>query len=97
MGQYGRFLGVYPAVITFCASSLANIAGWIAMVLEIVFSICLLVGFKTQLVAKLTACLIASFSLSMTISLGIKSTFDYSVWNAVAAALAIAIIDNNKS
>ena len=32
----------------------------------------------------------------MTISLGIKSTFDYSVWNAVAAALALAVIDNNK-
>ena len=96
-GNMDAFLAYTQQLLPFVPATLANIAGWIATVLEIVFSICLLVGFKTQLVAKLTACLIACFGLSMTISLGIKSTFDYSVWNAVAAALAIAIIDNGKS
>ena len=37
------------------------------------------------------------FGLAMFTSIGLKATFDYSVWNAVAAALAIAIIDNGKS
>ena len=83
-GNMDAFLAYTQQLLPFVPATLANIAGWIATVLEIVFS-------------KLTACLIACFGLSMTISLGIKSTFDYSVWNAVAAALAIAIIDNNKS
>lgn len=96
-GNMDAFLAYTQQLLPFVPTSLANIAGWSATALEIVFSIGLLINFKTPLIATLTACLIACFGLSMTISLGIKSTFDYSVWNAVAAALALAVIDNNKS
>jgi len=61
-------------------------------ILEIVFSVCLLLGFKTELVAKLSGALIACFGLAMFTSVGLKATFDYSVWNAVGACLAISCL-----
>ncbi|GJH40002.1 hypothetical protein RCZ04_05520 [Capnocytophaga sp. HP1101] len=93
-GNMDAFLAYTQQLLFFVPASLANIGGWAATMLEIIFPICLLIGFKTNLVAKLTGCLLASFGLSMVLALGIKSTFDYSVWNAVAAAFAIAAINS---
>ena len=56
------------------------------------FSVCLLLGFRTEWVAKLSGALIACFGLAMFTSVGLKATFDYSVWNAVGACLAISCL-----
>ena len=63
-----------------------------ATVAEIVFAICLIIGFKTELFAKLSGILLLIFALSMTFSLGIKAPFDYSVFTASAAAFALGLI-----
>ncbi|WP_420552428.1 DoxX family protein [Tenacibaculum aiptasiae] len=62
----------------------------IATILEIVFAICLLLGYKTQLTAKLSGVLLLIFGLSMTFSLGIKPPLDYSVFGISAAAFALS-------
>lgn len=62
----------------------------IATILEIVFAICLLLGFKTQLTAKLSGILLLVFGLSMTFSFGIKPPLDYSVFAIAAAAFALS-------
>lgn len=59
---------------------------------EIVFAICLLIGFKTELVAKLSGVLLLVFALSMTFSTGIKGALDFSVFSASAAAFAISVL-----
>lgn len=59
---------------------------------EIVFAICLLIGFKTELFAKLSGVLLLLFAVSMTFSTGIKGAFDFSVFSASAAAFAISVI-----
>ncbi len=66
--------------------------GIVATLAEIVFALFLLVGFKTELTAKLSGLLLLIFALSMTFSLGIKAAFDYSVFSASAAAFALSLI-----
>ena len=64
----------------------------IATTAEIVFALCLLVGFKTELFAKLSGFLLLIFALSMTFSTGIKGAFDYSVFSASAGAFALSLM-----
>lgn len=59
---------------------------------EILFGICLIIGFKTKLFAILSAILLAIFAISMTFSFGIKAPFDYSVFTATGAALALSML-----
>jgi uncharacterized membrane protein YphA (DoxX/SURF4 family) len=60
--------------------------------LEIIFAIGLLIGFKTQLTAKLSGILLLVFGLSMTFAFGIKPALDYSVFGVSAAAFALSTI-----
>lgn len=59
---------------------------------EIIFGLCLIIGFKTELFAKLSGLLLLTFALSMTFSLGIKAGFDYSVFIASAGAFALGLL-----
>ena len=89
-GNMDNFLQYTQSILPYFPTSLANAGGWIVTLLEMVFSVCLLLGFKTELVAKLSGALIACFGLAMFTSVGLKATFDYSVWNAVGACFAIS-------
>ena len=91
-GNMYNFLRYTQSILPYFPTSLANAGGWIATLLEMVFSVCLLLGFKTELVAKLSGALIACFGLAMFTSVGLKATFDYSVWNAIGACLAISCL-----
>jgi uncharacterized membrane protein YphA (DoxX/SURF4 family) len=66
--------------------------GIIATVAEIVFAICLILGFKTELFAKLSGILLLLFALSMTFSTSIKGAFDFSVFSASAGAFALSVM-----
>ena len=61
---------------------------------EILFAICLLIGYKTELFAKLSGLLLLIFGLSMTFSTGIKGALDYSVFSASAGAFALGLMKN---
>ena len=91
-GNMDNFLRHTQSLLPYFPTSLANAGGWIATVLEIIFLVCLLLGFKTELVAKLSGVLIACFGLAMFTSMGLKATLDFSVWNAVGACLAISCL-----
>ena len=64
----------------------------VATLAEIVFSICLILGFKTALFAKLSGILLLLFGISMTFSTGLKSALDYSVFSVAAAAFALSLL-----
>lgn len=64
----------------------------IATAAEILFAVCLLIGFKTELFAKLSGLLLLIFALSMTFSTGIKSAFNASVFAASAGAFALGVL-----
>jgi hypothetical protein len=50
----------------------------------------LLIGFRTELFAKLSGILLLIFDLSMILSLVIKASLDYSVYPDSAAAFALS-------
>lgn len=82
---------VYTRQLTFfLPQSISMVCGYAATFLEIIFALLLLIGFKTRYVASFTGLLLLLFALAMSISLGIKSTLDYSVWVGSAASFLLA-------
>lgn len=66
--------------------------GWASTILEIVLGVCLIIGFKTSLTAKLSGWLLLIFALAMTFSVGIKAPLDASVFAASAGAFGLSLI-----
>lgn len=64
----------------------------LATLAEVVFALFLLLGYKTELFARLSGFLLLLFALSMTFSTGIKGAFDYSVFTAAAGAFALSLL-----
>lgn len=89
-GNWENFQKYTRQLTFFLPESLSTISGYFATFLEIVFALLLLVGFKTRFVAAFTSLLLLIFALSMSISIGIKSTLDYSVWVGSAGAMMLA-------
>ncbi len=59
----------------------------IATLAEIVFGLCLITGFRTELMAKLSGYLMLIFALAFAFSIGIKRAFDFSVFAAFALSV----------
>ncbi|WP_296384379.1 DoxX family protein [Winogradskyella sp.] len=89
-GNWDNFLEYTKVLNPSVPIDLIPIVGATATIAEIVFAICLIIGFKTELFAKLSGYLILLFALAMTFTYGIKGTFDYSVFIAAAAAFALS-------
>ena len=66
--------------------------GVLATATEIIFALCLIIGFKTELFAKLSGYLLLIFALSMAFSTGIKGVLDYSVLSVSAGAFALSFM-----
>lgn len=90
-GNWNIFLEYTELINPWFPSFMISPIGIVATSAEIIFSLCLLVGFKTELFAKLSGFLLLIFALSMTFSTGIKGAFDFSVFSASAAAFAISL------
>lgn len=91
-GNWGSFLEYTHLLNPWFPEALIPAIGAIATGAEIIFAIFLIIGFKTELVAKLSGILLLIFAISMTLTIGIKSVFDYSVFSASAAAFALSLL-----
>jgi len=91
-GNWNSFLEYTQIINPWFPDSMISIAGVIATTAEIIFAICLIIGFKTELFAKLSGFLLLLFALSMTFSTGIKGAFDFSVFSASAGAFALSLM-----
>lgn len=89
-GNWGNFVQYTEVINPWFPTSLVPTLAIIATSAEILFAFFLLIGFKTELFAKLSGFLLLIFALSMTFSIGIKGTFDYSVFIASAGAFALS-------
>ena len=89
-GNWHSFLDYTQLINPLIPKSLIPLLGLTATMAEIVFASCLLIGFKTELFAKLSGYLLLIFGLTMCFSTGIKGVFDYSVLSAAAAAFALS-------
>jgi uncharacterized membrane protein YphA (DoxX/SURF4 family) len=91
-GNWDNFVASTKTITPWFPNSIIPILAIIATVAEIIFGLCLLIGFKTELFAKWSGFLFLLFALSMTFSTGIKGAFDYSVFTASAAAFALSFM-----
>lgn len=91
-GNWSTFLEYTQLINPWAPDSLISSLGILATAAEIIFGLCLLIGFKTELFARLSGYLLLVFGLAMVFSVGIKKTFDYSVFTASAAAFALSIL-----
>lgn len=92
-GNWGSFLSYTQLINPWFPEPLIPAIGIIVTVAEIVFAVCLIVGFKTELFAKLSGYLLLVFALSMTFSTGIKGALDFSVFSASAGAFALSLMN----
>ncbi|WP_318344835.1 DoxX family protein [Flagellimonas baculiformis] len=91
-GNWENFLDYTQVINPWVPESLIPILGAIATGAEIIFALFILIGFKTELFAKLSGFLLLLFALSMTFSTGIKGALDFSVYTASAAAFALSTL-----
>ncbi|MGQ3013446.1 MAG: MauE/DoxX family redox-associated membrane protein [Flavobacteriales bacterium] len=89
-GNWENFRVYSNSLNRFVPESAGNVLAIVATLLEVLFALLLLLGFKTRFTALGSAALLGLFACSMSMSLGIKAPFDYSVWTGAAAALLLA-------
>lgn len=92
-GEWGAFRAYTGQLTAWLVTNadVVEVLAWLATVLEIAFSLLLLVGYKIRWVALGSGLLLLVFGLAMTISAGSpKAAFDYSVFAASAAAFGLA-------
>src|SRR5690606_8833063 len=87
-GNWEQFLLYANQVNSFVPEFLACAA----TALEVVLAVLLLVGYRIKWAAYGSAVLLALFAIAMTISFGIKSTLNYSVWIGAAGCLLLGAV-----
>ena len=92
-GNWESFLEYTKLINPIIPETLIPVFGAIATTAEILFGICLIIGFKTELVAKLSGFLMLIFALAIAFSTGIKGVFDYSVFAASAGAFGLSVMN----
>jgi thiosulfate dehydrogenase (quinone) large subunit len=93
-GNWDSFLDYTAVINPWVPETMIPILGFIATLAEALFGLCLLLGFKTELIAKLSGYLLLIFALAITFSSGIKGAFDYSVFAASGAAFALSLLSD---
>jgi uncharacterized membrane protein YphA (DoxX/SURF4 family) len=91
-GNWNSFLEYTTLLNPWLPKAVVPAIGVLATGAEILFAFFLIIGFKTELFAKLSGFLLLLFALAMTFSIGLKAALDYSVFPASAAAFALSLI-----
>lgn len=91
-GNWNSFLEYTQEINPWFPSALILAIGIIATSAEIIFGTFLIIGLKTEFMAKWSGFLLLLFALSMTFSIGLKAAFDYSVFTASAGAFALSLM-----
>jgi len=89
-GNWQNFENYTTKITSFLPEFLSIFGAYSATLLEIIFALFLILGFRTKLTAIGMGILLLMFALSMSISLGIKAPLDYSVWVGCASAFLLA-------
>lgn len=91
-GNWQNFVTYSNTLNSYLPSQLGEIVAIVATALEILFALLLLIGFKTKLTAIASGLMLLVFALTMSISIGIKAPFDYSVWTGAAACFLLSTV-----
>jgi uncharacterized membrane protein YphA (DoxX/SURF4 family) len=91
-GNWQSFVDYTHVINPWFPNGFISILAVVATGAELFFGLLLLIGFKTELVARLSGLLLLVFALAITFATGIKGAFDYSVFSASAAAFALSLM-----
>lgn len=91
-GNWSAFVDYTGMINPWLPASLIGPVGWAATVAEVVLAVLLIIGYRTEMVAKASGILLLLFALAMTFSTGVKRAFDYSVFSATAGAFALSLL-----
>ncbi|GAA1267887.1 hypothetical protein GCM10009665_65790 [Kitasatospora nipponensis] len=94
-GDFAHFTSYTRQVASFLPAALAPVLAVLATIAELGFALALLSGFQLRHAARGAACLLASFGISMTISLPVADQFHYCVFALAAAMLALSTVDRH--
>ena len=89
-GNWRSFLEYTQLINPFIPESLISFIAIIATAGEVFLALCLIIGFKTEFMAKMSGYLLLLFAISMTFSTGLKGVLDYSVFIAAAGAFGLS-------
>lgn len=89
-GDMAHFMPYVAKLNPWVPISLIPVVGWTATIAEASLGLLLLVGWQTRWAARLSGCLLLAFVIGMTVGIGVKPVFDYSVLTASAGAFMLA-------
>jgi putative oxidoreductase len=89
--HFANFLQYAAEVNSFLPAAMIPLVAWAATVAETSLGILLILGWWARWVSLASAILLAMFGTAMTISFGLKSPLDYSVYSASGAAVLLAL------
>jgi thiosulfate dehydrogenase [quinone] large subunit len=91
-GNWSNFIAYTRLINPWFPERFISFFAAMATAAEILFGVMLLIGLKTEFIAKLSGILLLVFGLAMTFSTGIKGALDYSVFTASAGAFALSLM-----
>jgi len=92
-GNYSRFVDYTAMLNWFLPAAMIPALAMIATVAETLFGLLLVLGWNTRIVALLSGALLTTFALKMTVTLGVKSPLNFSVFSAAGGALLLGASD----
>ncbi|HXC97554.1 MAG TPA: hypothetical protein VNU92_17775 [Edaphobacter sp.] len=91
-GDWSHFVHYTGVLNRYAPAVLIPIISWIATILEALFAVAFLLGFKLEWTAYGSAILFALFALGMTWGTGVKTALDASVFVDAAGALLLGAL-----
>jgi uncharacterized membrane protein YphA (DoxX/SURF4 family) len=88
-GNYARFVNYTTKLNWFLPATMVPALATVATVVETLFGILLVLGWKTRITTLQSGVLLTTFALTMTMALGMKSPLDFSVFSAAGGALLL--------
>ena len=89
-GNFSRFLEYTHTLNWYLPTRLIPTVGVVSTGAEILFGLLLLVGWHTRSAALLSALLLTTFGVAMTLALGVKAPLNFAVLTGVGGALLLA-------
>ncbi len=97
-GNFESFEAYVAFLNPYLNLALVPLISWVVTLLEIGLAVLLIIGLYLRFTALVSAFLLLSFALSMTLISGVKAPFDYSVFTAASAAILLYLfLSNEKS
>jgi hypothetical protein len=96
-GDWTHFLQFVGYLIKIAPHTLIPAIGVIETIIEIALAVALLLGVYPRIIAWSSAALLASFAVTMSITLGIPATLGYGVFTATGAALLLGAVAKPRS